>query len=238
MTSLVNFSELCDYEEFRISYKEHISLMLSEVKRQASPVYLYFSAEHPVRTHIVDLNTESGSVILAYTPELSNIHRIIASGVFVVVDHMHSQIQFHIDGIAQLTGGEGSDYLLWQPDLIYLIQRRDSLRHTIPADDSVCCVLASDAIGRQEFPVLDLSDDGLAIMDKDCLLSTSKGARITEVDITLPVGTLRCELEVLNRFNIYLASEHKQVCRLGCRIRGLTKQARRLLDEYIQGLGS
>lgn len=238
MTSLVNFSELCDYEEFRISYKEHISLMLSEVQRLASPVYLYFSAERPIQSHIVRMEPETGTIVLAHTPDIENVHRIIASGVFVVVDHLHSQIQFHIDGIAQLTDGEGSDYLLWQPDKLYLIQRRVSLRHPIPAEDLAYCHVESETSDRVELPLLDISEDGLALLDRECVWSQSKGEIISSADILLPTGTLRCDLEILNSFSIYLASEHQQVCRLGCRIHGMNEGDRVLLEQYIQSLDS
>ncbi|MDH5183691.1 MAG: flagellar brake protein [Gammaproteobacteria bacterium] len=238
MTDLVNFSELCDYEEFRISYKDHISLMLSEVQRLASPVYLYFSAERPIQSHIVRMEPETGTIVLAHTPDIENVHRIIASGVFVVVDHLHSQIQFHIDGLAQLMDGEGSDYLLPQPDKLYLIQRRSHLRHSIPAKDLACCRVGSETSDRSELPLLDISENGLALLDRECLWSQSKGETISSVDILLPTGTLHCDLEILNGFHIYLASEHRQVCRLGCRIHGMDEGDSILLEQYLESLRS
>lgn len=238
MNELVNFSELCDYEEFRISQKEHILLMLSEVQRLASPVYLYFSAERPVQSHIVRIEPESGSIILAYSADIEKVQRIIASGVFVVVDHLHSQIQFHIEGLAQLVDGEGSDYLLLQPEQLYLIQRRTSLRFTIPAEDLACCRVESETSDRSELPLLDISENGLALLDRECVWSQSKGETISSVDILLPTGTLRCDLEILNGFRIYLASEHRQVCRLGCRIHAMNEGDHLLLEQYLQSLGS
>lgn len=236
MTSLVNFSQLCDYEEFRISQKEHISLMLREVQRLASPVYLYFSAERPLLSHIVRMDEKSGSVVLAHTPAIENVRRIIASGVFVVVDHMHTQIQFHVEGLAQLTKGAGSDYLISQPEKLYLIQRRVSLRRAIPADDLACCCLELTANTSLKLSILDLSDDGLALMDSECSLSHYKGETIADVYLSLPTGRVRCDLEILNSFSIYLAGEHKQVCRLGCRIHGMSQGDSELYERYIQSL--
>lgn len=236
MTSLVNFSKLCDYEEFRIAQKEHISLMLSEVQRLASPVYLYFSAERPLQSQLVRIDNENNSVVLAHTDDIENVRRIIASGVFVVVDHMHTQIQFHVDGLAQLIDGEGSDYLLSLPDKLYLIQRRESLRRPIPEEDLACCRLETATGKSLELPVLDLSDDGLALMDSECALSQSRGETIADVYISLPTGRLRCELEILNSFSIYLANEHRQICRLGCRIKGMNNIDSQLYVQYIKQL--
>jgi len=236
MTSLVNFSTLCDYEEFRISQKEHISLMLSEVQRLASPVYLYFSAERPLQSRLVRIDNENDAVVLAHTDDIENVRRIIASGVFVVVDHMHTQIQFHVDGLAQLTDGIGSDYLLSQPDKLYLIQRRESLRRPIPEEDLACCCFELTTGNGLKLSILDLSDDGLALMDSECALSQSKGKTIADVYISLPTGKLRCELEILNSFSIYLAGEHRQICRLGCRIKAMNERDSQLYAQYIERL--
>ena len=236
MTELVNFSELCDYEEFRISYKEHITAMLREVQRLASPVYLFFSAEHPIRTHIVRVKEDTDEIVLAHTEDMSQVHRIIASGVFVVIDHMHSQIQFHIDGLAQLLEGAKSDYLVAQPEKLYLIQRRVGLRRPIPTEDVACCRIPLSTGELVNLPLLDISNEGLALLDRGCLEELAQGEEIANVRVSLPTGEISCALLISHLFRIYLAKEAKQVHRLGCRITGLDAAGSVALQTYLQRL--
>jgi hypothetical protein len=238
MTSLVNFSGLWDYEEFRITDREHIILMLQELQREQTPVYLFFSDERPVASKIIEVAAEQGDVVLAFTNEMSRIQRLNASGIFVVADHAHTQLQYHVDALAQRLGGAGSDFFLPLPDSLYLIQRRASLRRQIPEADQVVCLIKGDDGQAREFPVLDISDEGLALLDADCLLPAEAGDVMGGVTLKLPGSEIGLNLTLANRFSIYLPEQNRRVVRVGCTTAGLGEADRDTLEHYLKQLNS
>jgi len=236
MTSLVNFSGLCDYEEFRITDREPIVLMLRVLQREHTPVYLFFSDERPVASRVIDVDEARGDLVLAFTEEISRVQRLNASGIFVVADHANTQMQYHVDALAQCLGGADSDFILPLPDSFYLIQQRTSLRRAIPEADHVVCLIRDEDGEPRQFPVLDISDEGLALLDADALLSVDKGGGLDGVVLKLPDGDLNVDLRLANRFSIYLPEQNRRVTRLGCTTVGLKKASRDILERYLNKL--
>lgn len=233
MASLVNFSELCDYEEFRILEQEHIVLMLQSLQREHSPVYLFFSDDKPLATEIIDVDADNGDLVLAHTEALASIRHLNASGIFVVADHANTQIQYHVDALAQRLGGEGSGFLLPLPDSLYVIQRRTSLRREIPEQDKVVCKIAG-----VDYPVLDISETGLALLDSEASLGQEAGEVLGPALLSLPAGELSLSLTVANRFSIYVPEQNRKVFRIGCISEGLEQEAQAMLSAYLDGLAS
>jgi c-di-GMP-binding flagellar brake protein YcgR len=238
MTSLVNFSGLCDYEEFRINDSEHIVLMLRDLQRQHTPVYLFFTDDQPVTSRIIEVDETQGDVVMAYTGEMSRIPRLNASGIFVVADHAHTQVQYHVESLAQRPGGVDSDFLLPLPDSLYVIQRRTSLRREIPEADHVVCLLAAGNGEPGEYPVLDISEEGLALLDVDGRFPAGAGEVLEDVVLKLPEGEVRMNLTLANRFSIYLPEQNRRVGRVGGITAGLDEAGRGILNRYLARLNS
>lgn len=230
MASLVNFDKLCDYEEFRMREREHIILMLQTMQREDVTVYLLFSEDKPLPTKLKAVDEKLG-MVLQHNDLLDTVHHINTSGIFVVADHANTQIQFHVDALAQDMSGAGSDYLLPIPDDLYLIQRRASRRYDIPDQDHVLCRIEGD-----EYPVLDLSEDGLALLDREGKLGIEASAHLAPAELSLPTGEVSLELAVANRFSIYLPDQNRKVCRIGCLAIDISDQARSRLDAYLATL--
>ncbi|MBD3610092.1 MAG: PilZ domain-containing protein [Gammaproteobacteria bacterium] len=233
MTGLVSFSDIHEYEEYLLTDHIHILIMLKQVLRESSTLYLFFSEGHPVPITISDIDEDGEFLLSDYSVELANIPRILTSGIFAVFDHANTQIQCHFTGLAQSVDGQGARFMLPLPDKLYFIQRRSSERFEIPRGEHIHCTIDGYT---DKVPVLDLSDDGLALHDELHCFDFEKDKVLTGVVLHLPGMDIPLSLRMMNRFNIYLPPSNDQVCRVGCIISQISTEHRQQIRQYLNDL--
>ncbi|MBD3671223.1 MAG: flagellar brake protein [Gammaproteobacteria bacterium] len=209
--------------------------MFQTIQREQAPLFLFFSDDVPIKTRIKHVDEVNHSLVLGYTDEMLTVQHINASGVFLVVDHAHTQVQFHVDGFAQQTSGPQGDYLIDLPNSLYLIQRRNSLRRPIPDQDKVVCRLESSHIDTTSFTVLDISDKGMALLDQDGRIEAEEGESFDAV-LTIPGHDIKLILTLANRFTIYIPEGNRRMFRIGCTLSGMSEQAQASLAQYLSKL--
>lgn len=234
MANLVNFSGLHDYEEFRLTDSEHINLMLQVLQREEVPIYLLFTDDRPIETRILSIDPERSCTLLDYSEELANVERLNISGIFVVADHDNTQYQYHVDAMAQ-TLGESGGFMIPIPKSMYLIQQRAAPRLDIPEADRVMCRLTSPRGESVDYPVLDISHEGLALLDGDSGMEISEGPLGT-AELQLPDAHVELELTLVNQIVLYQPKMNRKLIRLGCALRFRDDSGERDLDAYLKGL--
>ena len=87
-----------------------------------------------------------------------------------------------------------------------------------------------------EFPVLDISDEGLALLDADHVLPGEAGDALQGATLKLPGSEIRLGLTLANRFQIYVPQENRRVERVGCIMADLQQADRDTVANYLQRL--
>lgn len=95
------------------------------------------------------------------------------------------------------------------PTLLKRTQRRELFRIKVPAVNSARCTLPApaQADGKVTLPLQNISAGGILLLDKECLLDNTIGARYEDCQIDLPeVGWIVVKLRVVHSEDIPLES--------------------------------
>lgn len=221
-------------EEFRVRSPAEVQSLLRQLADTNTLLHLSTPAGHSYTTTLWALDPGRGLISLAADPTDARLAGIVDSDEAVAVAYLDSiKLQFDLQDLLLVHRGQNSALNARFPREVYRFQRRGSFRVKPLLNTRPVARLRHPAIAdmQLELRVVDVSISGIALFVPENVPPLPPGVTIRGVGIELDPDT---------RFDAALVVMHVTQmnpgapgARLGCELAGLSGDAARALQRYI-----
>jgi c-di-GMP-binding flagellar brake protein YcgR len=230
-----------DLDPYRVFARREIVSVLRGIGAQNQFVRMIFDdGADSVVTSILDVDEESGSVVIDVAPEEEQNRRIAAS-TDLAFDTSLDHIRIAFFGTqAELCEYDGLPaFRMDIPDSLIRLQRREFYRVATPVASPVRCtffVAGADKTAASKtvvLPLKNISNGGIAVMDFAAQLTDTDTGRIyRDCRIDFPGSPVTVSLEIRNTSETALQNG-KIARRIGCRFSDMSNQVQATVQRYI-----
>lgn len=237
MSGIIRFESPAELEQFKLDSPQSIVSIFQQLERKDSPAYLQTADGTVDESRVLYVDARNNTLLLAYTQNSSLNKKILDEGACFYADHFGAQVQFYVSKVTQVLFQQGYVFSLAIPTELYRIQRRESFRAQVPADNRVNCTIPLTGDGSIEIPISDISRGGVALVDRMNRLKVKQGSLLCHCQLQLPrLGALETDMQVCNRSSVQIAEINAEVPRIGCRFVSINSGMENLLQRYIDQL--
>lgn len=225
------------------SRREIISLLRAMLERNQLVSMQADSGAEAVVTSVLDLDEDTGIVVIDRAPSNLVNQRIIDSdnvSFETVLDNI--RIMFFTEKVEECMYDDAPALCIEIPRTLIRLQRREHYRVPTPVAKPVRCSITIPPEARNAPPVVlaftlkDISGGGIGMLDEKKLLDATIGRIYTDCRIELPgVSPLLCALEIRTSQDLQLSSG-KSIRKLGCRFVDLPTPLAATVQRYITRL--
>jgi len=154
-------------ENYVLHGRSEIIQKLRQLSKKNTLMSVHFDG-NTMLTTIIDILPEKNLLVLDYgASEIMNKKLIQADKAVIKTDYdgIVSQFTVHKVQKARLRGSQTLACAL--PDKVLWVQRRESYRVKVPLSEKVICELTFSNNQVEQYPVLDISQGGLALFDSN-----------------------------------------------------------------------
>jgi flagellar brake protein len=224
-------------EHFSIYSKREIQFILQAIVKHGSQVALYYgNRETFLLTTLVDV--DRGGLWLEASQNADSNKRIANSRKFYFVSaHQHVKVQFVAEQIEPDDYDGLETFYMKLPHSLLRIQRREHFRQETPIANPLLCLVPLERLGRPgEFPVLDISNGGIALACSEHESELEEGEIYPDCRILLPDNVnIDVTIQVRNMFMISRPGGGT-IKRVGCKFINLDGKTEILLQRFITQL--
>lgn len=226
-----------DWAPFRVTHPQERLTLLRQLRDEQTPVNLNGSDGSVISTVLWALDDKQARLSFSADPGMPALGRLVEADEAVAVAYMDSvKLQFDIQRLVLVRGPQACSLQCSLPSVVYRFQRRNAFRVRTPERHSPEAHFRHASIPDMTLAlrVLDISIGGCALWLPGDLPPLQAGTRFAEVTV---------ELDAETRFQSGLSLQHvtaqghgERGARLGCEWQGLSGNAERTLQRWIDHL--
>lgn len=221
-------------DDFRIHAPSEVQALLKQLQDGNVLLHLCSPEGAAYTTTLWALDAGRGVVCFSADANDPTLQRLLESDEAAAVGYLDSiKVQFDLQGLVLVHGARTAALNATYPRELFRFQRRTSYRvRPLASSTPVAVVPTPEASGgKMELRVVDVSLTGVALFLPDDAPALKPGATLSHVAIELDADT-RLSVTLLLHHVTALNPESKG-SRLGCEMCGLSGDAARALQRYI-----
>ena len=221
-------------EPYRLGAPSEVATMLRRLQEANVPLNLNTPQGGVYTTTLWAMDAARGMLSFAADARDPQLQAVLEGDEAVVVGYLENiKVQFDVDNLVLVRGGQVSALNTTYPRQLFRFQRRDSFRVRPILRDTPVARLRHPMIPEMQLAlrVLDVSIGGCALLLPDDVPPLEPGVTIAQVQIELDPNT---------RFQTALRLQHvtaiqpgSRGARLGCEMVRLGQDAERILQRYL-----
>ena len=206
---------------------------LRQLGKKNSLITLHFNEQSMLST-VVDVLADKNLLVLDYGGNEELNQKLLKYDRAVVkTDYDGITAQFSINDIRKARLQGKPSFACPLPESVLWVQRREFYRVRVPLSENVTCELIHGDNHRTEYPVLDISTGGIALLDKNAELELEPGNIFHNCKLTLGEhDSAFINLEVRNNIPVNSQDDSGDV-RCGCAFLNLTGDFEGSVQRFI-----
>lgn len=220
-------------EHYMLYGRGEIMQKLRQLGKKNSLITMHFNNQSMLST-VVDVLADKNLLVLDYGGnEELNQQLLKYDRAVIKTDYDGITAQFSISNIRKARLQGKSSFACPLPESVLWVQRREYYRVRIPLSETVTCELIHEDNNRTEYPVLDISTGGIALMDNNDEFELEPGAVFHNCKLTLGEhDSAFINLEVRNNIPVN-ANEPSAGVRCGCAFLNLSGDFEGSIQRFI-----
>lgn len=227
-----------DQDKFLLHNKNSIVQKLRLLAKNHCLITAYFnSGNESMNTAVVGIIRDMDLVALDYgVNEKTNQRLLAADRIIFKAKNDGITAQFSASSIVKAKYKNNSVFAIPIPEQMLWLQRREYFRVRVPLGIPAYIHIKNTEGAFQEYPILDISAGGLAILDEEYRLNEEIGTYLRHCTLNLPdEKPLQLELEIRNQFP-HQISASKQANRIGCAFLHIDMSSLAQIQRYINNI--
>lgn len=226
------------YARYRLDSQVEIIALLRSLQDERSQVVLHFSEHGYILSRVLDVEPQSGRLVLDFGPDQKANDALIAAGQAVAETNLHQvSIQFEVNAFRGVTLPDGPALEAALPECMLRLQRRETFRVPTPVVQPVTLLVPKQERCPRDvrMRIVDISAGGVGVVCDPAQFQPESGMVLRDCQIVLPdVGLLVADIEV--RHVLPHRDGNKEQWQCGMRFLALPPQMASFVQRFVMQL--
>lgn len=232
-------ADVKDTRDYQVHSRREIAALMRQIFEKNQLIRLLIKGEaDSCMTSLLDVDTESGTIILDRSVDHGQNARIVAAGKVKCETSLDKiRIFFTIEGVRETSFEGGMALRAPFPASLVRLQRREFYRMATPVALPVLATIPlPDDGGEALLPLTDISCGGIALLDNTGLLGSSIGQTFDNCTIALPdIGAVTTSLQIRHVLEVPMLNNKTQR-RVGMQFADMPRASLSAVQRYITRL--